>query len=157
VGADWLDPATPEDVIEAFARSVALGSEWLEWYALDPVSEISAARVLGCLSRAASRKNRHELNFRSTQLTDNIVFMVFWMERAEDGKMAPRSQEFGAENMSGGLALMEALRKSQLNGAEVRHITMSSENPDSVGRRGVDVVGVGYSWTKRRSNERRRS
>jgi hypothetical protein len=90
-------------------------------------------------------------------LTDNIVFMVFWMERLEDGKMVPRSQEFGAEDMSGGLALMEALRKSQLNGAEVRHITMSSENPDSVGRRGVDVVGVGYSWTKRRHNERRKS
>ena len=82
------------------------------------------------------------------------MFMVFWMERDEEGMMAPRSQEFGSADMSGGLALMEALRTRQLNGAPVRHITMSSENPDSVGRRGVDVVGVGYSWTKRRRNER---
>lgn len=87
----------------------------------------------------------------------NNVFMVFWMERAEDGKMVARSQEFGADDMAGGLAFMEALRTRQMNGAEVRHITMSSENPDSIGRRGVDVVGVGYSWTKRRHNERRKS
>lgn len=90
-------------------------------------------------------------------MTHNTVFMVFWMERAEDGQMAPRSQEFGAHDMSSGLAFMEALRTRQMNGAEVRHITMSSENPDSVGRRGVDVVGVGYSWTKRRHNDRRKS
>jgi hypothetical protein len=90
-------------------------------------------------------------------MTDNIAFMVFWMERAEDGRMIPHSQEFGPENMSGGLAFMEALRTRQMNGDEVRHITMSSENPESVGRRGVDVVGVGYSWTKRRHNERRKS
>lgn len=83
--------------------------------------------------------------------------MVFWMERADDGTMVPRAQEFGADDMSGGLAFMEALRIRQMNGADVRHITMSSENPDSVGRRGVDVVGVGYSWTKRRHNERRKS
>ena len=90
-------------------------------------------------------------------MPDNTVFMVFWMESAEDGKMVPRSQEFGADDMSGGLAFMEALRTSQMNGAQVRHITMSSENPDSIGRRGVDVVGVGYGWTKRRHNERRKS
>lgn len=89
--------------------------------------------------------------------TENTVFMVFWMERGDDGTMVARSQEFGTEDMSGGLALMQALRARQLNGAEVRHITMSSENPDSVGRQGVDVVDEGYSWTKRRRNERPKS
>ena len=90
-------------------------------------------------------------------MADNTVFMVFWMECDEGGTMVPRAQEFGSADMSGGLALMEALRTRQRNGADVRHVTMSSENPDSVGRRGVDVVGVGYSWTKRRRNERPKS
>lgn len=85
------------------------------------------------------------------------MFMVFWMERDDDGTMTPRAQAFGTEDMLGGLALMEALRTRQRNGEPLQHITMSSENPDSVGRRGVDVVGVGYNWTKRRRNERPKS
>jgi hypothetical protein len=132
-----------------------LGTDWFEWHAVDRA--VGNVRSLGPRKAepiGVTQKKRHELNRWNIQLTDNAVFMVFWMERADNGKMAPRSQEFGAEDMSGGLALMEALRTRQMNGAEARHITMSSENPDSVGRRGVDVVGVGYSWTKRRRNER---
>ncbi len=83
--------------------------------------------------------------------------MIFWMEPAEDGTMAAHAREFAADDMSGGLALMQALRTRQTNGAQVRHITMSSENPASIGRQGVDVVDASYSWTKRRRNERPKS
>ena len=82
------------------------------------------------------------------------MFMVFWMEDTAAGTMAPRAQEFAADKMTAALAFMEALRTRQLQGAPVRHITMSSENPHSVGRQGVDVVDDRYHWTKRRRNER---
>ena len=53
--------------------------------------------------------------------------------------------------MLAGMALMEQLRTRQRAGEGVRFVTMSSENPDSVGNPGVDVVGPGYKWTKRRN------
>jgi hypothetical protein len=84
------------------------------------------------------------------------VFMVFWMEREEGGAMMPRSCAFGARGMVDALAFMEALRARERGGEPIRHVTMSSDMPENVGLRGVDVVGVGYSWTKRRSNDRRR-
>ena len=85
------------------------------------------------------------------------MFMVYWMERTEDGTMAPRAQPFGTDAMSAALSAMETLRRRQLAGEPVSHITMSSENPDSVGRPGVAVVDEGYSWTKRRRNDRPKS
>ena len=84
------------------------------------------------------------------------VFMVFWMEGSDTGAMVPCSRAFGAGGLVDSLAFMETLRVRQRSGEAVRHVTMSSEMPENVGLRGVDVVGVGYSWTKRRSNDRRR-
>jgi hypothetical protein len=74
------------------------------------------------------------------------MFMVYWTI-AE----TPHAQQFGSADMLAAMALMEQLRTRQRAGESVRFITMSSENPDSVGRPGVDVVGPGYKWTKRRN------
>ena len=78
------------------------------------------------------------------------MFMVYWS--VMDGPEAmPQSQLFGSDAMLAAMALMEQLRTRQRAGEGLRFITMSSENPDSVGHPGVDVVGPGYKWTKRRN------
>jgi hypothetical protein len=64
---------------------------------------------------------------------------------------SPHAQQFASTEMLAAMALMEQLRTRQRAGEGVRFVTMSSENPDSVGHPGVDVVGPGYKWTKRRN------
>ena len=77
------------------------------------------------------------------------MFMVYWT--IGDGETTtPHSHAFGSTEMLPAMALMEQLRTRQRAGEGLRFITMSSENPDSVGHPGVDVVGPGYKWTKRR-------
>ena len=78
------------------------------------------------------------------------MFMVYWsvMDGADS---TPQSQLFESDGMLAAMALMEQLRTRQRAGEGLRFITMSSENPDSVGHPGVDVVGPGYKWTKRRN------
>lgn len=76
------------------------------------------------------------------------MFMVYWTD-ANAG--VPHSQSFAATDMLAAMALMEQLRTRQRAGEGLRFITMASENPDSVGHPGVDVVGPGYKWTKRRN------
>lgn len=78
------------------------------------------------------------------------MFMVYWTV-AEENAASPRSQSFASTEMLAALALMEQLRTRQRAGEGLRFITMASENPDSVGHPGVDVVGPGYKWTKRRN------
>lgn len=75
------------------------------------------------------------------------MFMVYW---TVDETIA-HAQAFAATDMLAAMALMEQLRTRQRAGEGVRFITMASENPDSVGHPGVDVVGPGYKWTKRRN------
>lgn len=75
------------------------------------------------------------------------MFMVYWTV----DEATPHAQGFAASEMLAAMALMEQLRTRQRAGEGVRFITMSSENPDSVGHPGVDVVGPGYKWTKRRN------
>lgn len=78
------------------------------------------------------------------------MFMVYWtVDDARDG--TPHSQGFASTGMLEAMALMEQLRTRQRAGEGLRFITMASENPDSVGHPGVDVVGPGYKWTKRRN------
>lgn len=78
------------------------------------------------------------------------MFMVYWTIVEQDAATA-RSQGFASTAMLDAMALMEQLRTRQRAGENLRFITMSSENPDSVGHPGVDVVGPGYKWTKRRN------
>ena len=78
------------------------------------------------------------------------MFMVYWTIVQEDAA-TPHAQSFASTDMLAAMALMEQLRVRQRAGEGVRFVTMSSENPDSVGHPGVDVVGPGYKWTKRRN------
>ncbi len=77
------------------------------------------------------------------------MFMVYWT-LMEGETATPHAQSFASTDMLPAMALMEQLRTRQRAGEGVRFVTMSSENPDSVGHPGVDVVGPGYKWTKRR-------
>lgn len=77
------------------------------------------------------------------------MFVVYWSLEDIEGFLNPYSWEFGKDAMGDALKFMSERR---LDGA--RFVCMSSENPDSVGKPGVDVVGPDYNWTKRRNNER---
>lgn len=77
------------------------------------------------------------------------MFMVYWTV-VEGERCIPHATAFQATDMLGAMALMEQLRVRQRAGEAIRFVTMSSENPDSVGHPGVDVTGPEYSWTKRR-------
>lgn len=77
------------------------------------------------------------------------MFMVYWSV-VEGETWRPHATAFPATDMLAAMALMEDLRVRQRAGEGVRFVTMSSENPDSVGHPGVDVTGPGYNWTKRR-------
>jgi hypothetical protein len=48
------------------------------------------------------------------------------------------------------MAFMEGLRKRRREGEDLCFVSMQSENPDHVGQMGVDTVGPGYNWKKRR-------
>lgn len=89
------------------------------------------------------------------------MFMVYWMKRSVksdrdndndhiefDEMVEAQSQDFPHDQMSAALKFMEQLR----NDDSCRFITMCSENPNSVGKPGIDEVGPDYNWTKRRGN-----
>ncbi|QYF91765.1 hypothetical protein KY495_13255 [Massilia sp. PAMC28688] len=78
------------------------------------------------------------------------MFMVYWTV-VEGDVGTPHATPFAATDMLAAMALMEQLRVRQRAGEGVRFVTMSSENPDSVGHPGVEAAGPGYSWTKRRN------
>lgn len=73
------------------------------------------------------------------------MFMVYWTEQ-----QVSRSQQFEKGQLTEVLSFMEALRQRQWVGEAVSFVALSSENPDSVGKQGVDVVGPDYDWKKRR-------
>ena len=80
------------------------------------------------------------------------MFVVYWMEGQLDDKR-PHCRQFEQDCLAEALAFMEELRTAQRNGEEyVGFITMSSENPDAVGKAGAADPEVSYGWTKRRGN-----
>ena len=78
------------------------------------------------------------------------MVMIYWTE-IQEGVSAPKSKEFASEKMTEALQFTEVLRTKQRAGEILKHITLSSENPHSVGRAGVDVTGSDYDWKKRRT------
>ena len=81
------------------------------------------------------------------------MFMVYWTELANgsDGQMPTlHSQLFTDDEMKSALNKCEELRKRKYSGESVHFIVMSSENPNCVGKMGVDVTGPDYDWRKRR-------
>ena len=86
-----------------------------------------------------------------------MSLVVFWLDEPEinypHGK--PNMRMFGDDVID---KLGEALRFTEvLRNAGCRHINISGENPNMVGKQGVDSVrngatpdGVPYTWKKRR-------
>lgn len=75
--------------------------------------------------------------------------MVYWLELDSD-KLQPHSRLFDSKNMTDALKFSETLRARKHAGEPVHFIVISSENPDCVGKQGVDVTGPDYDWEKRR-------
>lgn len=67
------------------------------------------------------------------------MYIVYWME---DNRSSARM----FDELKATLDFMESLRKNTKHS----FVTMCSENPNSVGKPGVDEVGPDYNWTKRR-------
>ncbi|MBC3917232.1 hypothetical protein H8L32_07080 [Undibacterium sp. CY18W] len=77
------------------------------------------------------------------------MFTIYWTI-VVDGQRLANSKEFGRNEMTQALHFAEALRTKQRNGLAICHVTMSSENPDSVGLAGVAETDSSYAWKKRR-------
>lgn len=73
------------------------------------------------------------------------MFAVFWIENS-----TPDCKVFNPDEMSVALNFSESLRQRKYAGAAIHFITLASENPNSVGKQGVDVTGPDYDWKKRR-------
>lgn len=77
------------------------------------------------------------------------MFMVYWSELSLN-ELQPHCRVFDHNEMSQSLKFSETLRARKHAGEPVFFITLSSENPDCVGKQGVDVTGPDYDWKKRR-------
>ena len=83
------------------------------------------------------------------------MFVVYWMEGHSDDRR-PQCRLFDKDSMAQALSFMEALRAAQRSGEkDYGFITMSSENPDAVGKTGAADPAGSYGWTKRRGNRPR--
>lgn len=71
-----------------------------------------------------------------------MSIIVYWL----DSKHGAQMRELPSTDLLPALKLAEELRK-----AEYRHVVISSELEDSVGKAGVVEVAPGYDWKKRRS------
>lgn len=79
------------------------------------------------------------------------MFCVYWIEDSN-----PKNELFEASEMSLALAKCEELRTQKLNGSNINFVTLASENPNAVGKQGVDKPSPDYSWTMRRTTELRK-
>jgi hypothetical protein len=73
------------------------------------------------------------------------MYKVYWTDRG-----CLDAKEFPSDEMGAALHLTQTLHQRQHDGEDIHFITMSSETPHSVGRRGYDVTGPDYDWKKRR-------
>jgi hypothetical protein len=77
------------------------------------------------------------------------MYMVYWTV-VDNEKKFPHAREFDSNDMVAALDFMEVLRKKQRHGEGICFVTMSSENPNSVGHPGIAETGPDYAWKKRR-------
>lgn len=77
------------------------------------------------------------------------MYMVYWTE-VDNQASAAHSRAFGTDEMSAAMTFMEQLRTRQRAGDAIHFITMSAENPNSVGPAGVSGPAPDYNWKKRR-------
>lgn len=73
------------------------------------------------------------------------MYCVYWLLRHDAGWVSNHQME---GDLTVALKLCEFLR----NEPDVRFVTMAIENPDMVGKMGVDDVGPDYDWSKRRDS-----
>lgn len=92
----------------------------------------------------ATRSTSHKNKKKGDQM-----FMVYWID-IEGSMKTAQCKEFSLNEMAGALQFAEELRGRQRAGEAIGHITMSAENPDSVGLAGVAEPAADYSWKKRR-------
>jgi hypothetical protein len=81
--------------------------------------------------------------------TEKAMYMVYWTV-VDNGTKYPHAKEFESRDMGAALKFMEGLREKQRNGEAIHFVTLSSENPQSVGHPGVAETGPDYNWKKRR-------
>ncbi len=72
-----------------------------------------------------------------------VMYCVYWMLRHDAGWVSNHQIE---DDLTTALQLCAHLRKEP----DVRFVTMAVENPNMVGKMGVDVTGPDYDWVKRR-------
>ena len=77
------------------------------------------------------------------------MFMVYWTE-VHNEKASAHGREFDSSEMSVALRFMEELRTRQRAGEGICFVTMSAENPQSVGHPGAADPHPEYNWKKRR-------
>lgn len=77
------------------------------------------------------------------------MYMVYWTQLNDDTATA-HGREFESSDMSAALRFMEELRTRQRQGEGICFVTMSSENPHSVGHPGAADPHPDYNWKKRR-------
>lgn len=70
-------------------------------------------------------------------------YVVFWLEAGK-----PMAVE--ATDINKMLTLAEEQRARKRAGEPIAHVTTSSDDANSVGESGVDVVKSDYNWKKRR-------
>lgn len=78
------------------------------------------------------------------------MYCVYWMYKGYDMEKHESRHQFQDE-LKDALHICEVLR----NDRNCCFVTLVSENPNSVGKPGVDVTGPDYNWTKRRTTELR--
>jgi hypothetical protein len=77
------------------------------------------------------------------------MYMVYWTV-ADNSARTAHAKQFDSDDMMSAITFMEELRTKQRAGQGICFVTMSSENPDSVGHPGVSETGADYQWKKRR-------
>jgi hypothetical protein len=81
-----------------------------------------------------------------------MSIVIYYHKPDPAGDRWPQAEYFGMDEMSKALDRMQHLRT-----ISATHVCMSVDNPDSVGKPGVDSIvdgkcpdGVAYDWKKRR-------
>jgi hypothetical protein len=80
-----------------------------------------------------------------------MIYVIYWLEHWEEsGSMVYEPNHTTTDDLIQALKTAEEMRKRQYSKGDISHVTLTSENPNSVGKSGVDTVDPDYNWKKRR-------
>ena len=111
------------------------------------VAQPGSATALG--AEGPRFKSLHSDQIFINKKNKDCMYLVYWTQVQNDVFVA-KFQDFPADQMVQALKYAESLRARRRGGAAICHITISAENPDSVGQAGVAQADSSYSWKKRR-------